>query len=555
MGNSLSKTLKRGGKPKVVLFLGAGCSEAAGIPLARDIVNELRVEAKEPKLQPDDPVFYSFEVKKYIHCNADRQQLFVDKCRDKCQKTAPTAAHHQLAKAVKAAKDTYPGQMLVIVTTNFDALVEKALRKADLDPIVIDLQSSEECSDPERQLAQASRDNCVAVVKLLGDAAHRTVRLDLEDGKEVGAAIRSQLGPTARVVVAGYSGAEHGVKDMFKELFKDKGGLDPKNLIWCTPPDVRCLPIDDPRNVVFAWFAEKHSEHIKNADFAWMARRAEELATGAAAELSSTSGGAASAPAADASTENKWPDVNLVALPFADVIEAAALTTLPPDDPHGRPFTIARTDPVAPSTPARPGSAAPTHDTHDVVQWRWIGADRKSPTLRYFVHNEADKVKPLMTKAVAMWTEAQANITLVEASKPENAVFMVQCCRGVGTQHAVGFAPGEVREDAADGHALNSLYLDVKLFDLEPVNQVAVVAHELGRIMGLSVRRGGDVSSIMRADVATAPADEVQNDLPNADTNALRSLYGHWEGEEGTAKAMVEPVKIGSAQRVLIYDE
>mmetsp|Transcript_22471 Transcript_22471/g.58664 ORF Transcript_22471/g.58664 Transcript_22471/m.58664 type:complete len:938 (+) Transcript_22471:583-3396(+) len=248
-------------KHKMVLLLGAGCSTPV-IPVARDIVNELLVEDGKPPLKESDPVDYSYHVTRLIEADADRQTYFRDKCKDK----GPTEAHRNLAQLVEAL--LADGQPPLILTTNFDPLLEKALNVAGVETMVHDLVGGQKSVDDLwSELQDNERTNTVAVVKLLGGTTKGTVRLELERGVDIAHALTMLLPDTSRVVVVGYSGADRGVADLFGHLFKDRGNIDPKNLYWCTEAG-KGSPYADPRNHVAFAFRERHSKWVDSVDFA-----------------------------------------------------------------------------------------------------------------------------------------------------------------------------------------------------------------------------------------------------------------------------------------------
>jgi SIR2-like domain len=136
-------------KGAYALLLGSGVSRSAGIPTGWEVILDLTrklAAAHNEDSRPDPAAWYQ---KKYgdapnyaklLHAiaktPAERHQLLkgyfeaTDEDRDQGRKT-PTAAH--LAIADLAAS----GHVRVIVTTNFDHLMEQALRAAGVNPTVI----------------------------------------------------------------------------------------------------------------------------------------------------------------------------------------------------------------------------------------------------------------------------------------------------------------------------------------------------------------------------------------------------------------------------------
>ena len=129
------------------LLLGSGVSRSAGIPTGWDIVLDLIGRLAELEGGPcDDTDLVSWYCQKYgrepeystlldaIACTPEERQLLLrsyfepnDLEREQGLKQ-PTAAHRAIARL--AAR----GLVRVIITTNFDRLIETALRKQGLNP-------------------------------------------------------------------------------------------------------------------------------------------------------------------------------------------------------------------------------------------------------------------------------------------------------------------------------------------------------------------------------------------------------------------------------------
>ena len=132
-------------KGAYALFLGAGVSKAAGLPSGWDIVTDLlkklatqnKVTDSENleewfKTKYDRPVGYSSVLQELAKTPTERVGLMkpyfepVGKERPK-----PTKAHYAIAKLAKN------GYLKVILTTNFDRLLETALEEEGITPQVI----------------------------------------------------------------------------------------------------------------------------------------------------------------------------------------------------------------------------------------------------------------------------------------------------------------------------------------------------------------------------------------------------------------------------------
>jgi len=289
-------------KKNILFFLGAGCSWPV-IPLARDIVNCLRKSNNKELLSGYDQLNYEHEVTQLMDADSDRQAYFRKLCRD----AKPTKVHMEFAKLIDELQSN--GQVPLILTTNFDSVLERALGKADIEHDVYDLDSGKP-AELQSTLKNAEGEGRLIVVKLLGSAKGKgAVQFNLRHGREVGTALVASLPATTRVVVAGYSGAESGVADMFSTLFFGDRALDPKNLYWCTAPN-EGPPFEDPRNVVFRTMKEKLAKWVKDATFAAAVVQlggdsdvlADDVAEASSASGAPVAAAAAAAPAAAAAT-------------------------------------------------------------------------------------------------------------------------------------------------------------------------------------------------------------------------------------------------------------
>lgn len=131
------------------LLLGSGISRSSGVPTGWDIVQDLirKIAAVEGKDCDDDPAAWYLEVygkepgytellEESAKTSTARMQLLRDYFeptegeRERGQKL-PTPAHHAIAKLVA------DGYFRVVVTTNFDRLLELALVEAGVVPSVI----------------------------------------------------------------------------------------------------------------------------------------------------------------------------------------------------------------------------------------------------------------------------------------------------------------------------------------------------------------------------------------------------------------------------------
>jgi hypothetical protein len=131
------------------LLLGSGISRAAQVPTGWDVVVALakRVAVLEGAQEPEDPLAwyrerfgdapdYSALLAQLAPTPAERRNLlegFFEPTADEREQgiKTPTRAHRAISELVAG------GYVRVIVTTNFDRLLEVALVEAGVQPIVI----------------------------------------------------------------------------------------------------------------------------------------------------------------------------------------------------------------------------------------------------------------------------------------------------------------------------------------------------------------------------------------------------------------------------------
>ena len=156
------------------LLLGSGVSHSAGIPTGWDVMLDLirrvaKLEGEDCEPDPEawykdkyglDPT-YSGLLKAVVKSQAERNQLlrgYFEPTEDEQEEglKTPTAAHHAIAQLVKS------GHVRVILTTNFDRLMEQALEAIGVNPTVISSPDAVEGAMP------ITHSKCT-IVKLHGD--------------------------------------------------------------------------------------------------------------------------------------------------------------------------------------------------------------------------------------------------------------------------------------------------------------------------------------------------------------------------------------------------
>lgn len=172
--NLISLSFKIYKNPGVfALFLGSGMSRSAGIPtgweIMIDLINKLQIlnhTGSEDPLEWFERFYgtsadYSHIIEQITSTQEERinllKEYFEPSEEEFNQKIkAPTKAHEAIADLVKS------GYFKVIVTTNFDRLLEKALTNIGIEPIVISHTSHIENTIPLIH-------NKVTIVKINGD--------------------------------------------------------------------------------------------------------------------------------------------------------------------------------------------------------------------------------------------------------------------------------------------------------------------------------------------------------------------------------------------------
>ncbi len=201
-------------RPKLyALLLGSGVSTAAGVPTGWEVVLDLvgKLMAMQGEKAPDphkwyrdkygsDPD-YSALIERIAPTPAERQQILrqhfePDPADEAGASKRPTAAHRAIADLVKR------GFVKVIVTTNFDRLIEGALREAGVEPVVL--------SSPDDIAGMMPLDhtNC-CVLKLHGDYLDERIRNTTDELSEYPDALNDVLDRILQeygLVVCGWSG-------------------------------------------------------------------------------------------------------------------------------------------------------------------------------------------------------------------------------------------------------------------------------------------------------------------------------------------------------------
>jgi len=177
----------------------------------------------------------------------DRRQSLVDSFYDRLVRDRhPSAAHRFLACLTKLV-----GWNLVL-TTNFDDLVETALRDEGLPPVVYELLSNGVMPDP---LLVESH---LAVIKMNGGAFDLRAGFELDeplDPQSV-AFFHRYLPKDVILLVLGYSGTERRVMSILESLAEEFD--EPRRIVWVNPsPD---CPKDPSKHLNKAIWRLRHSD-------------------------------------------------------------------------------------------------------------------------------------------------------------------------------------------------------------------------------------------------------------------------------------------------------
>ena len=149
-----------------IALLGSGASRAAGVPTAWEVVEQLIRRLPEAQAGGEitnpvvwyrerygDDVRFASLLETLAPHSTDRANILRSVVGD----PSPTEAHESLARLAKA------GYIRIILTTNYDSLMETALYSLDLDPLVIASESIASGVEPLHRLSRP------VVVKLHGD--------------------------------------------------------------------------------------------------------------------------------------------------------------------------------------------------------------------------------------------------------------------------------------------------------------------------------------------------------------------------------------------------
>jgi hypothetical protein len=215
-------------------LLGAGMSAGAGIPLGGAIVTMLRqrlVKELQRDISPEagenlfqelgwfqDPeAEYAEALQRAFSSDHERQNFF----RELIAGKMPTLAHYYLASIISS------GHCNLILTTNFDDLLEKALASLHLDEVNVIAHATETeyvAVNPE----------LVTLVKLHGHYTFPQLSNLAEETKKLQGQLRKYFEFLMRdhgLIVAGYAGRDRSIMGPITRSLRDR--TIPRGVIWC----------------------------------------------------------------------------------------------------------------------------------------------------------------------------------------------------------------------------------------------------------------------------------------------------------------------------------
>jgi hypothetical protein len=235
----------RDGNNNIVFFLGAGCSRAAGIPLASELMDRWASEG----------IVRSTSYSTMLEARYPMRSMCSHAFRKLCKNRQPTEGHRALAQLFAS----FPAQIRLCLTTNFDGLVEEAIDQrnhADGNQRHMWVHHQQGKGAATALRHHLGQDSVFGVVKLLGDAPSDTYsskhgELDFLPAEPV--CLEIQRKPTM-LVFNGYGGNDSGVVAWLREIGVMEGGV-----YWCSQ--------NEPAGLIAPWLREKHYHHVVHRDF------------------------------------------------------------------------------------------------------------------------------------------------------------------------------------------------------------------------------------------------------------------------------------------------
>src|SRR5665213_1525236 len=228
-------------------FLGAGCSESSGIPSGGTLVHRNWIPRLKAHHKWDQSVGVSYDAvfRKLCETPVAQQQEFERLC-DGC---FPSHGYAVLAKLMVKEKN----KLGLVLTTNFDDLVEDALRLyTSAKPLVIDHEALAQFVENGPELTRPQ------IIKLHRGYLFEPKNLSEETGavddsmmERVGTILENRA-----IVFIGYSGQDEGV---LKILDGMAAGPHKSGIYWINP--------EEPKGEIKKWLISKEAFHISDGYF------------------------------------------------------------------------------------------------------------------------------------------------------------------------------------------------------------------------------------------------------------------------------------------------
>lgn len=232
---ALALTARSGGH---ALLLGAGVSISSGVPSAWHVLQDLirKVAATQHAVELEDPEewwkntfglepAYSTVLEQLANTRAERRALlesyFVPSSDETLDERAPIAAHRSIARLMGA------GRIRIVLTTNFDRLLEQALSEVGVEPVIVSTEDDAASLEP----LHAQR---AVVVHMNGDYLEPVLsntEEELADYPEALNALISQVFAEYGLIIAGWSAKwDRGLIDLLERA------PDPVYASWWIEP-------------------------------------------------------------------------------------------------------------------------------------------------------------------------------------------------------------------------------------------------------------------------------------------------------------------------------
>jgi len=230
------------------LLIGAGVSSSSGLPTAWEVLTDLirRVgeltdsQVGEPtswyRDRFDEEALYSNVLRRLAPTQLERQRMlrqYFERSEGALdeERRGPTVAHRSIARLVRT------GTVRLIVTLNFDRLVEEALREEGIEPTVVSTSAEIAGLQPLHNV------NC-CVIHLHGDYLNPTSMLNTDDElsgypPETSALIQRILEEYG-LIIAGWSAEhDHALRDLISRHYPGRS-----TLAWIEPGELGELGTD-----------------------------------------------------------------------------------------------------------------------------------------------------------------------------------------------------------------------------------------------------------------------------------------------------------------------